>query len=59
MSERQKEIRRRRHRRKKVSRIGRKAEAASPSEKTVLADKLRGLTPGAEVVIARMGLEDR
>lgn len=58
-SERQKEIKRRRKRREKLKMFRAKAEKASVSEKAVLATKLREMTPGAEVLIADMGLEDR
>lgn len=57
--ERVRELRRRRSRRKKVGLLKRKAEAANPSEKINIANKLRGLTPGADVLITRMGLEER
>lgn len=56
-SERQKEIKRRRHRRKKVAEIEARAKKASASEKEVLARKLRNLTPGANELIERFGLE--
>ncbi len=58
-NERQKEIRRRRHRRKKLVVLQRRAAKASNSEKAVIAEKLRSLTPGCEILIARMGLEDQ
>jgi hypothetical protein len=57
-SERQRELRRRRHRKKKMVIIRAKAEKASPAEKAHLAEQVRRLTPGAEELIARMGLED-
>lgn len=57
-SERQREIKRRRHRRKKLGHWAKRVEKASPSEKTHIASKIRGLTPGAEVLIARWGLEE-
>ena len=53
------EIRRRRSRRKKINILKRKASKANPSEKAVIAGKIRKLTPGAEVVIANLHLEDR
>jgi len=58
-SERQREIKRRRHRRKKLTHLKKRIEKASPSEKTVIAAKLRELTPGAELLIAAHGLEER
>ena len=57
--ERRREIRRRRSRAKKKDILRRKAEGASPSEKTAIANKLRALTPGAPEIIARWSLEDR
>lgn len=56
-SERQKEIKRRRKRRKQVAAIEARSKKASSSEKEVLARKLRSLTPGAEELIERFGLE--
>ena len=58
-SERRRELRRRRHRKKKLGVIKRKIEKASVSEKQHLAEKLRGLTPGAETLIATLSLEAR
>jgi hypothetical protein len=57
--ERRKELRRRRHRRAKIDRWGRRAGNATPSEKAVIAEKIRRLTPGGEAIIARLGLEER
>jgi hypothetical protein len=50
-SERKTEIRRRRHRRKKVAILKRKLAKATVSEKTEIARKLHALTPGADVII--------
>lgn len=58
-SERKTELRRRQHRRKKLSILERKLQKATVSEKVVIAEKLRRLTPGAEVLIARWDLEKR
>jgi hypothetical protein len=58
-SERQRELRRRRHRRKKLVILNRKLSKATVSEKTVIIDKIRDLTPGAEAIIARLELEKR
>ncbi len=55
-SERAREIRRRRTRREKVAYWTKKAEKAGPAEKTEIARKLRLLTPGADVIIKRLGL---
>ncbi len=57
--ERQRELRRRRTRKRKLEIFKRKAAKASSSEKAVLAAKLRRLTPGAEDIVVRLGLEDR
>ena len=57
--ERKKEIKRRRHRRKKMSQFVRKLKKATVSERAVIADKLRSLTPGADVIIASLELEKR
>jgi len=57
--ERNRELRKRRNRRKTVAKLGKKAVKASQSEKVLIAAKLRKLTPGAEIIIARWGLEGR
>jgi hypothetical protein len=56
-TERTRELRRRRHRRKQVSKLLNKAEKASAADKAVIAAKLRRLTPGASVIIANHNLE--
>jgi hypothetical protein len=58
-SERERELRRRRHRTKKVKILARKLETATVSEKVVIADKLRNLTPGGEVLIDHWELVKR
>ena len=58
-SERQKEIKRRRQRRKKLVNIKRKLKKATVSEKQHLADKLRNMTPGADVLIENLQLIER
>lgn len=55
-TERQRELRRLRTRRKKTQLILAKAKKANPAVKADLARKLRLLTPGADVIIAREGL---
>ena len=50
-SERQRELRRRRHRKVKMAVLKRRAAKASSSEKEVLAAKVRRLTPGADQII--------
>ena len=59
ISNRMKEVKRRRHRRRKLATFQARLKKATTSEKLVMAEKLRRLTPGCEGVIARMGLEDR
>lgn len=51
LSERGKEVKRRRHRRKKLNVFARKLKKATVSEKQVIAEKIRNLTPGAETII--------
>jgi hypothetical protein len=58
-SERKRELRRRRHRKKKVATLARKLQKATVSEKAVIADKLRNLTPGGQTMVARWELEKR
>ena len=57
-SERKRELRRRRHRKKKVGILARKLQKATVSERAVIADKLRNLTPGGETVVARWELKN-
>ena len=57
--ERQRELRRRRSRKKKVSILKRKVRTASVSEKGVIAAKIRQLTPGSENIIADLSLLER
>jgi hypothetical protein len=56
MSERSRELRRRRKRLKSVTKIKKRATKASASEKEVLVRKLRKLSPGAEQIIATLKL---
>lgn len=56
-SERTRELRRRRKRTQKLKVIARKAAKATPSEKAHLAQKIRRMTTGAEIIIERMKLE--
>jgi hypothetical protein len=58
-SERKRELRRRRHRRKKIAILARKLTKATVSEKAIIAEKLRALTPGGEVIIANWDLVKR
>ncbi|MCA9132310.1 MAG: hypothetical protein KDA45_04120 [Planctomycetales bacterium] len=55
-TERTRELRRRRHRRKKVTKLLARAEKANASDKSVIVEKLRRLTPGANVIIEAHGL---
>ena len=58
-SERQRELRRRRHRRVKIERLKKRAAGANVSEKKVIAEKIRRLTPGGEGIIEKLELEER
>ena len=58
-SERSRELKRRRHRKKKLGQLKRKVEKASASEKAHVANKIRRLTTGAEVIITRWELESK
>ena len=58
-SERQRELRRRRKRKQKVNLLRERAKKASASEKAEIANKLRAMTPGADVLIEAMELEPR
>jgi hypothetical protein len=58
-SERKRELRRRRHRKKKLSIFARKLEKATVSEKAIIAEKIRALTPGGTTIVARLNLEKR
>jgi hypothetical protein len=51
ISERGKEVKRRRHRRKKLAQLAKRLKKATVSEKSLIAAKIRNLTPGAEVII--------
>jgi hypothetical protein len=55
-TERQRELRRRRHRSKKIAVLARKKEKATKTEKAVIAEKLRKLTPGGAVIAKAWGL---
>ncbi|MEN0110134.1 MAG: DUF6800 family protein [Planctomycetota bacterium] len=58
-SERQRELRRRRKRKANLTEMKAKLDKASPSDKAEMARKLRLMTPGAEDLIVRWGLEER
>ena len=59
ISNRMKEVKRRRHRRQKLAKMQTKLKKATTSEKLAMADKLRKMTSGAETLIAKMGLTER
>jgi hypothetical protein len=59
ISERGKEIKRRRHRRKKLQHLSKRLKKATVSEKSMIAAKIRNLTPGAEVIIDQWQLRER
>ena len=59
ISNRMKEVKRRRHRRQKLAKVQSRLKKATTSEKLAMAEKIRRLTPGCEGIIARLGLEDR
>jgi hypothetical protein len=58
-NERVTEIRRRRTRRKKLTKLKKKLDKATVSERKEIASRLRSMTPGAEVIIANWGLIER
>jgi uncharacterized protein (DUF1919 family) len=58
-SERRKELKRRRHRREKLNVFVRKLKKANASERTVIAEKIRNLSPGGEVILGNLGLVER
>ena len=59
ISDRAQEIKRRRKRRKTLAEFSKKLKKATASDKVVMADKIRKMTPGAEVIITNFGLEER
>lgn len=56
--ERHRELRRRRHRRKKLGILQRKLKSSKHSEVQMIKEKVRRLTPGAEVILTNWGLDD-
>jgi uncharacterized protein with von Willebrand factor type A (vWA) domain len=56
ISERKKEIRRRRSRSEKLTKLKKRLGKATKSEQVEMARKIRSMTPGAEVIIANWGL---
>jgi len=59
LSERRKEIKRRRHRRKKLGQLARRLGKATVSERATIADKVRSLTSGGPGIVKDWGLEER
>jgi hypothetical protein len=57
ISDRHQEIKRRRKRRKKLVLYKKRLKKATVSERAVIADKIRKMTPGAEVIVEAWGLE--
>ena len=58
ISDRKQEIKRRRHRRQKLVRWKTKLKKATASEKALIVQKIRQLTPGAEFIIDNWGLKE-
>lgn len=59
ISERMKEVKRRRHRRQKLGKLQGRLKKATTSEKQMIAEKVRRMTPGAETVFENWGLETK
>ena len=54
-SERRRELKRRRHRKKKLAVLRRKLDKANNADREGLMQKIRALTPGADQIIANIG----
>ncbi len=54
--ERMRELRRRRHRRQKLTKLNQKFRRSNAAEHAAIAEKIRRLTPGAEVIIQNWGI---
>ena len=59
LSERKKEIKRRRHRRRKLERWKAKLPNATPAERAAIAERVRKLTPGGEQIVEKWGIQDQ
>jgi hypothetical protein len=59
ISDRKQEIKRRRKRRQKIDHFKHKLKKATTSEKLVMAEKIRKMTPGAATIISDLALEER
>ena len=57
ISDRKQEIKRRRHRRKQLTKFQKKLKKATVSEKAMIAEKIRRMTPGAETIIKSWKLD--
>jgi hypothetical protein len=57
--ERRKELKRRRHRRVKVTQLKRRVGKATTSEKAAIAEKIRRLSPGGDTIVTQLGLEEK
>ena len=57
--QRDRELKRRRHRKKKLKVFKRRLTKATASEKAHIATKIRRLTPGGDVIVKNLGLEER
>lgn len=57
ISERGKELKRRRHRKKKLAKLKVQFDKARPSERPVIFEKVRNLTPGGTQVLLNWGVE--
>jgi len=58
-SERRKEIKRRRHRRRKLGQLARRLQTATVSERASISEKIRKLTPGGRRIVEDWGLKER
>jgi len=58
ISNRMKEIKRRRHRRQAMAKFQARLPKATTSEKQLIAEKIRKMTPGCEDLVIRLGLEE-
>jgi hypothetical protein len=59
LCERKKELKRRRHRKKRLAHLAQRLRKATVSEKSVIVDKIRRLTPGCETILDQWGLQKR
>ena len=59
LSERKKEVKRRRHRLKKLKQLRDRLEKVRPSQRTLIADKVRKLTPGGVSLLKTWGYEEK